>query len=66
MKGPNGRKGPISKSRRRGPRARLQGLPPPDHPRRPERDTSAGEDIWDDWFEIENRWRDNINPSNND
>ena len=37
-------------------------------PRHPwsERTPPAGEDDWNDWFEVENKWRDNILPVNND
>ena len=31
-----------------------------------EKASQAGEDDWNDWFEVENKWRDNIVPSNND
>jgi hypothetical protein len=30
-----------------------------------ERAASAGEDDWNDWFHVENKWRDKIPPVNN-
>ena len=42
-----------------------------DRPRAPyfqwlEKDYDAGEDDWNDWFEVENKWRTHIAPTNND
>lgn len=50
-------KGTPSHRKDRPPTAYLQWM---------EKGSAAGEDDWGDWFEVENKWRDNIVPSNND